>query len=147
MVEMKYRAWDGEKMWTEITGFECTSGTVDGIFLDGDYHNIKDEQIEVLRFTGLRDKDGKEIYEGSIVITKDYPFYGDDPCEKELNYVGEVFWDEEGLRWCYEMHVVSDRVRGAACGDTLCNWKHDDKNSSDWEVIGNIYENPELLLP
>jgi uncharacterized phage protein (TIGR01671 family) len=134
--EIKFRAWD------DPTGC-CGIGPV------GMSYNARPDcdADAIMQFTGVLDKNGKEIYEGDIIIAKDYPFYGDEACEAELNYVGEVFWDEEGLRWYYEMHVVSNRVRGAACGDVLCNQKHDDKTSSDWEVVGNIYENPELLTP
>lgn len=70
----------------------------------------------IMQFTGLTDKNGKEIYEGDIV--------------KHLN--GQ----------CYEIIFQSAR------GCFGCNWNATAVPPSDserWEVIGNIYENPELL--
>lgn len=97
-------------------------------------------------FTGLLDREGKEIYEGDILVCKNYPFYGDAPeiressglCE-ELNYVGIVEWFDEEASFYVGLVVVSDRVRGSACGGTISEY------IDRAEVIGNIYENPELL--
>lgn len=106
---------------------------------DGDWH--------IMQYTGLKDKNGVEIYEGDIFKTMGYPFYGDAVGDEalpeservELNYVAEVLIDVDGV--CYDLHVVSDRVRGAACGGNLSL-----ESSSRLLVMGNIYENPELLI-
>lgn len=88
--------------------------------------------------TGLFDINGVEIYEGDLITADCYPFYSDD----ELNYIAEVQYinDSDYLGWYYDLHVVSDRVRGAACGSGL-----PDIASNKLTVIGNIYQNPELL--
>ena len=72
------------------------------------------------QFTNLLDKNGKEIYEGDIVRWREFP--------KE---VGEVKYDTD-------MFVVklSDSESCHLSGAF---------NFGDYEVIGNVYENPELL--
>lgn len=78
-----------------------------------------------MQFTGLCDRDGKEIYEGDVVR---YENAGYDPSEGETPWeIGTVIF--KNLAWM----IDSDDYM--LCDFTL----------TDLEVIGNIYENPELL--
>jgi uncharacterized phage protein (TIGR01671 family) len=83
---------------------------------------IEAPEIELMQFTGLLDKSGKEIYEGDIIINDAYSNMRDDGSHKcrivEFMYASWQPFDEQN---------------------------RDGYAASEWEVIGNIYENPELL--
>lgn len=87
------------------------------------------------QYTGLKDKNKKEIYEGDIVCSDEYPFTSNN----KINYHGKVYWWDEETGFYVDVYPVSDRVSGAACGDGLSEYAH------HIEIIGNIYQNPELL--
>ncbi len=89
-----------------------------------------------LQFTGLRDKNGKEIYEGDIVRV--FPGFGCEWSEylAEIKYelAGYYAWNEGGSRLNVDKCVV-EKARSLDFIDYECSC----------EIIGNIYENPELL--
>lgn len=112
---IKFRAWDGTFMinpYCDLRGHNH--------FWGEDLTNTPYKSpISVMQFTGLHDKNGKEIYESDVVKAHDHPTGADDA-------TGEVYYEQGS--W---------RVRGALC--TLSEF------GTAWtEVIGNIYENPEL---
>jgi hypothetical protein len=114
MREHKYRAWDGKQMSRSFTLLDAAyEGFPRPITDDNGEYNTH-SNITLLQYTGLKDKNGKEIYEGDIV-------------------------DKYG------------RVE-FFCGVYRCNVHNADililsvdVAASKLEVIGNIYENPELL--
>lgn len=87
-------------------------------------------------FTGLKDKNGKEIYEGDLLYLDKYPFI----CDGEINYLAEVDWSDDDLGFSawYRLHKDSS-VRGISDG---CPCPLFD---GYFEIKGNIHDNPEFL--
>ena len=85
----------------------------------------KDKDVVIEQCTGLKDKNGRLIYEGDIV--KRHSKYSED----EKDVVLQVEWNRKGARY-----ITTDK-------------KHDNWIFSmfdyEYEILGNIHENPELL--
>jgi len=128
MRKIKFRAWDktdGQMYYAIEDGieFDDKSNYEFRHFLtlrEGDYH-----KWEVMQFTGLLDKNGKEIYEGDI--------FKCNYCDKDLF---EIYYDEDDAKFNKRL------IKGKGCGNVHCIHMTDFKRS---EIIGNIYSNPELI--
>ena len=92
------------------------------------------------QFTGLTDRNGKEIYEGDILRTPPKTDYD------KKNFVAyEVFWHDND---CASHHIGWQMNRchfqGCICGTTYIP-EFLPKTTATMEVVGNIHDNPELL--
>ncbi|SRR5258708_1037919 len=127
--EIKFRAWHPQKGWSQLV---IVYG--DGSF-DTTYDNVsgysREDGVILIQYTGLKDKNGKEIYEGDIVEVKDYGF--------AYKYIGVVNWDKDSFS--YKVGIYKDYSTMSA---GLRDIPRTLENHS-FEIIGNIYENPELL--
>lgn len=128
--EIKFRIWDKANKEYKIlgaTGLDARNGDVIDYYNEGNRLGGP-EEYDVEQYTGLKDKHGKEIYEGDIIKQLMYIFKGE---EHITTWV--VRWDKEAC--CFELHYLS----GSLFGDSMM------ADDEDYKVIGNIHENPELL--
>ena len=127
MRELKFRAWDkvGKKMWkVSSMKFFGEKGDFD-LQVEGneDEEWEKEPEFTVMQYTQMKDKNGREIYEGDICHYIDY--YCGDHLYK--SGVGEVVFDEGAF------HVREATELNSA-----------EISNLEYRVIGNVYQNPEL---
>ena len=134
MRELKFRAWNGDMM---SKPFEMNQMLPDncGGFIDSDGISIYWDSIEndggcVMQYTGLKDKNGKEIFEDDIVS-----YYSEEEDKKYYHRVmfGKVPDGEGHSGWYGRNDLYPRHMSPVPIFD------------KDEEVEGNIYENPELL--
>lgn len=122
MREIKYRMWNKKekKMYdVGVLDFDDKKAYMKG-YLNYTKSSYLYEDIELMQFTGLHDKNGKEIYEGDIT-------------DDGYNNIGVVKYGKYNCSCCdgvYGWYIDGGDIRSAECF---------------LEVIGNIYENADLL--
>lgn len=87
-------------------------------------------EIELIQFTGLKDKNGVEIFEGDIVSVRNHPFQKTEKSGAGIEIDGDyaISWNEGDLTWCAG-NLLLARLKPYVT------------------VAGNVWENPELLEP
>lgn len=131
----KFRAWDKHvKKIRKVTEIHFDDSLIYLKANNGKGYYCSFSDIELMQSTGLKDKNGVEIFEGYIVkVTGEDEEYSYNDVVK--NYADEgypAFDIEYPSEWHYESNVLSAIMSGGH--ETI-------------EVLGNIYENPELLEP
>ena len=132
MREIKFRAWDkGLKEY--IYNVESIGVYASIEYDDYDFSDILiEERFEVEQYTGLKDKNNKEIYDGDIVESFVHP-------EIPIHYV--VQWSDKFNGWfCKNLNNPESDYKTV----DIQLWVYIKNNQ--FEVIGNIHENPELLV-
>lgn len=126
----KYRAWDKElQTMLDVSLIDFKKGVLVGEHWEfGETNFMSFGEIVLMQSTGLKDKNGKEIFEGDIITNGQNVM-----CMKRHNTLG-FYVEEKG-----EVEFI------AGCA-VLEDFEEDAKEIADrLEIIGNIYENPELL--
>lgn len=126
--EIKFRAWFSlDKKMVEHENLSMQYDRDEGFTFAFDYMSYFDEEnmkgtlnFELMQYTGLKDKNGKEIYEGDLL--------------KDGKGVGEVKWVQEHCAFLIR-----------TLNPHMYHYLESDERLTESEVTGNIYENPELL--
>ena len=120
MRELKFRVWDKKQKKMLVAQSINRAGCATILLKNQDIVILPQKQIKIMQYTGLNDKNGKEIYEGDIV----------------------------GFKWTKRLYVVTYRIYDASFILENDEWEeaiHLSLDKDDFEVFGNIHENPELL--
>lgn len=137
MREIKFRAWDGEAMimlplvglqYFDFEGSYALSFAVDGY--DGfwaheqyDTMSSKASGFPIMQYTGLKDKNGIEIYDSDMLKRRVVDFKEDGGY---MDMTCEVRWNG----WCFSLFIADKQM-----------WGLDPIVARECEITGNIYEN------
>lgn len=133
----KFRAWDKEEnLWIKVASLVFDEegemwylGPVMDDFNPVYYENELGKTWEIMQSTGLKDKNGVEIFEGDVI--------GSQNKDRSNWYVShhKIVWHDTGF------------VGKQICSSSFIGLEHWTRGENGYVVIGNIYENPELLEP
>lgn len=127
---LRFRAWDTTKKEMFKDTFAITESgqavIVEQGFITDTPEYVFVDNLVIMQSTGHTDENEKEIFEGDILAVK--------TDDGTLNV--NVFWDEVQALFMFESKQYNER-------EALVELLED--NSYPFEIIGNIYENPELL--
>ncbi|WP_336163889.1 YopX family protein [Fusobacterium polymorphum] len=124
MKEFKMKAWlKKEKKMVAIIGidfnYEYIRYTEDGNLFNENYKTVAFKDIELLQFSGAKDKAGQELYEADVIKFND----GID------DIYGLISYDDEDATYRVSYENITEHLSDL---------------EEDFEIVGNIFENPDL---
>lgn len=121
---LKFKAWDKDKkVMSIIDEIDFNSGY---ILISTGYKSF--DEVKLLQYTGLKDKNNTEIYDGDIAEFK-YPH------DKRFKEIGVITHSAE--KACFVIKMIRDTIQEFELYRGVAN--------SYLKVIGNKFDNPELL--
>lgn len=143
MREIKFRAWDKkEKKMQRVDRIYFYSTHLEVYTSESLEQPYKNTSIVFMQYTGLKDKNGTEIFEGDLI--------------RAGQMIYQIAWyGMDGRLMPFTTEPINSNQYMASSGVPIRNWNwldggegiyyHDIKKSVNIEVIGSIYENPELI--
>lgn len=118
---IKFRAWDKKRGWIPNPDYMLD---LDNGLLCQDRQNFYGGKYILSQYTGIKDINGVEVYEGDILVNND--INPDDQQPRAVAWESGGFWLDTDPLWDHETESGSGMLE-------------------DWMVIGNIYENKDML--
>lgn len=139
-----FRAWDNVKKVMWYNQFVITPyGFINRNEVSREWHSWKNEDWILMQYTGLKDKEGKRIYKGDIVLLPKQ-------CDDEVDFICYrlVGWCDVSLSYSLE-HVEydeNDKILLTCDGSMLSDFNlFNDDDRTILKIVGNIYEDPQLI--
>lgn len=132
MRELKFRVWDNlKKEWVSnknIWRMKTDPNGIGEIHPNTFYWKQHPQAFTIQQYTGLKDKNGVEIFEGDIMRTLNY----DSRKDEDIYMYGEVYYNEDLAAFMKKYSIFKDPMYLLST-DIFS------------EVAGNIFDNPELI--
>ena len=130
----KFRVWDKlDKEIYEVGEIHLSRGEFDFIGDGITFQRLADE-VELMQSTGLKDKNGKEVFEGDVVSRNSGM--------PSVVKFGKWIYEED---FGYKIKNIGFYLDSSYGDDEFFQAMDYEDIRKNYEVIGNIYENPELL--
>jgi uncharacterized phage protein (TIGR01671 family) len=140
MREIKFRVWDESKkvMLSQVGSWYFNDEYNEVVFHMNDVTFSDRKYLKLMQYTGLKDKNGIDIYEGDILLVTSeiYTNFGKTPTGRFSKEYYEVIWKDDG--WGHKVLKSDHTIEGTEIKGLKVTTKY-------VEVIGNRYANPELL--
>jgi len=139
--QLKFRIWDKKNnmfIYVWYASHKRLAISLNGLVYSGMYDDVLPENdYTIQQYTGLKDRDGKDIYEGDII---EHTFSKTTDDETSIHFGSKL---NGSVSFCnhlcaYILTIISDDRHN---GDTFQLMNH----APSKKIIGNVFENPELL--